>query len=184
MAQVRHTRCKRVQRSVLFLGDDFRGFAARLHVRSFGLNALRFAFSLPHRIFRERTELHVNKGLLAVFRDELFCKLRLCGEALFDFGKARFICRDFFRHNLHDFHAFVRAEHVFQIDNRCCLTVRIREAIAQLVRKLAQELQVFRRQDGLFRFDHHAYEIVIAKRFLELVRFDKHRVAFDKVAIP
>ena len=32
--------------------------------------------------------------------------------------------------------------------------------------------------------DQHAHEIVVTEGFLELVCFDKHRVAFDKVAVP
>ena len=32
--------------------------------------------------------------------------------------------------------------------------------------------------------DQHAHEVVVTEGFLELVRFDKHRVAFDEVAVP
>ena len=166
------------------LRDDCSRFATRFHVGGFRLFTLRFAFGFPHGIFGEGAQLDVDEGLLAVARNQLLRQFRLVSQALLDFGKSRFVCRDFFGHYLRDFHALFGAEHVFQIDNRSCLAVGIREAIAQFVRKLAQKLQVVRRQDGMVAFDQHAHEIVVTESFLELVRFDKHRVALDKVAVP
>ena len=139
-AQVRHACRARIQRCILFLRDDCSRFATRFHVGGFRLFTLRFAFGFPHGIFGEGAQLDVDEGLLAVARNQLLRQFRLVGQALLDFGKSRFVCRDFFGHNLRDFHALFGSEHVFQIDNRSCLAVGIRKAIAQFVRKLAQKL--------------------------------------------
>ena len=131
--QVGHACGTRVQRRIFFLCDDFSRFAARFHVGRFCLHALRFAFGLPHGIFGEGAQLDVDEGLLAVARNQLLCQFRLVGQAFFDFSNAGFVCRDFFGHNLRDFHALFGAEHVFQIDNRSRLAVGIRETVAQFI---------------------------------------------------
>ena len=184
MTQVGHTCCTRVERCIFCLVNDFIGFAASLHVRCFCLHAFSFAFGLPHWIFWEGAELDIDEGLLVVARNQLFRKFRLCGKALFNFGKPSFIRRDFFGDNLRDFHALIGTEHVFQISNRCRLAIGIRKAITQLVRQFAQQFQIIGADDGMVTFNKDAHKIVITESFLKLVRFDKHRVAFDKVTIP